>query len=138
MFHPMATTVVLALLSAMLLSVTLVHCVCGHVLSRARKNPLRPMLDGLRRLYRPLLIMALRLRYLVLAAAILIVSGSVWLGSRLGTEFVPTLDEGDITMHALRIPGTSLSQAVAMQTELEKIVATLRRWNPGFLPHRFR
>ena len=57
---------------------------------------------------------------------LLIASVSVGLGgfaaSRLGAEFIPNLDEGDIAMHALRIPGTSISQAVSLQGELEKAI----------------
>jgi Cu/Ag efflux pump CusA len=47
---------------------------------------------------------------------------SALLATRMGSEFVPSLDEGDIALHALRIPGTSLSQAIEMQTELERTI----------------
>ena len=84
-----------------------------------------PVVDGLKRGYRPLLLLTLRFRYAVLVVALLLVAMSLWQASRLGTEFIPNLDEGDITMHALRIPGTSLGQAIEMQTGLEEIVAEL-------------
>jgi cobalt-zinc-cadmium resistance protein CzcA len=75
--------------------------------------------------YRPLLDFALRARYLVVLIALLLLAGTGLLASRLGTEFLPTLDEGDVAMHALRIPGTSLSQAVSMQTVLEERIKEL-------------
>jgi heavy metal efflux system protein len=58
----------------------------------------------------------------VVAVAIALIIGSGWLASRLGTEFLPSLDEGDIALHALRIPGTGLDQAVGMQESLESVI----------------
>ncbi len=125
MYHPMATTVVIALLSAMLLSVTFVPA-CVVLLFRGpvreRRNTL---LEFLRGAYRPLLLVALRWRRLVVPVALVWVAASGALSLRLGAEFVPALDEGDIAMHALRIPGTSLEQAVALQTRLEAEVRKL-------------
>jgi len=65
----------------------------------------------------------MRLRAPIVLAATLIVIMCGWLASRMGSEFLPSLDEGDVTMHALRIPGTSLTQAVQMQTQLESVLA---------------
>ena len=119
MFHPMATTVVIALTSAILLSVTFVPAMVALLFRR----PVRPrknyLIAGARGLYRPVLSLALRLRWLTVAAAVAIVAATGHFAMQLGTEFVPNLDEGDITMHALRIPGTSLQQAIDMQEELE-------------------
>src|SRR5690606_37856432 len=76
-----------------------------------------------RSLYAPMLAWALRWRaWVVLGAAAGVVLCAL-LATRLGSEFVPSLDEGDIAVHALRIPGTSLSQAVSMQTGLENTFA---------------
>ncbi|MCE3543654.1 efflux RND transporter permease subunit, partial [Escherichia coli] len=72
------------------------------------------------RSYRPLLDWALRMRVAVVAGAVALVVVSGVAATRLGSEFIPNLDEGDIALHALRIPGTSLSQAVAMQSALER------------------
>jgi cobalt-zinc-cadmium resistance protein CzcA len=125
MFHPMAITVVLALLSAMLLSVTFIPAAVAILFKGPVRETKNAVVDSLRRGYRPLLVLALRFRFAVLAFGLVLVAASVWQGFRLGTEFIPSLDEGDITMHALRIPGTSLSQAIEMQTGLEEIVAEL-------------
>src|SRR5690606_26011654 len=60
---------------------------------------------------------------ILIAGAALLVAVSGWGATRLGSEFIPNLDEGDIAMHALRIPGTSLSQAIQMQQSLEKRIS---------------
>lgn len=125
MFHPMAITVVMALLAAMLLSVTFVPAAVAILFRGPIREARNPVLDGLKSGYRPLLVLALRYRSAVLGLGLLLVGMSVWQATRLGTEFIPNLDEGDITMHALRIPGTSLGQAIEMQTGLEEIVAGL-------------
>ena len=75
---------------------------------------------GARRFYQPALDLALRFRVAFVAAAVALVAISAFGASRMGSEFIPNLDEGDIALHALRIPGTSLSQAIQMQTALER------------------
>jgi len=119
MFHPMAITVVIALLSAMVLSVTFVPAGVALLFRKPVAEKPNPIVERSRAVYRPLLELILRhSRAVVLAGVASVVVGGL-LATRLGTEFVPNLDEGDIVMHALRIPGTSLSQAVQLQEELE-------------------
>ena len=77
-------------------------------------------MQGVRRLYRPALDLVLRNRAPTVTAAVVLVWLSGLLATRMGAEFVPSLDEGDIALHALRIPGTSLTQAIEMQQALEK------------------
>ena len=119
MFHPMATTVVIALVSAMILSVTFVPACVALLFPGAVKERRGRVVAGARWLYEPLLGFALRMRWLVVTAAAALVGVALLAATRLGTEFVPNLDEGDIVMHALRIPGTSLTQAVELQEQLE-------------------
>ena len=119
MFHPMAITVVIALVSAMILSVTFVPAGVALLFRKPIEEKENLIVRGVRSLYRPTLLVALRFRWGVVGAAIALVLFSGWLATRLGSEFVPNLDEGDIAMHALRIPGTSLQQAVEMQEQLE-------------------
>jgi cobalt-zinc-cadmium resistance protein CzcA len=64
--------------------------------------------------------MALRFRYVTVVLAVAILAGSGLVATQLGSEFLPTLDEGDMTLHAMRIPGTSLTQAIAMQHDVEE------------------
>lgn len=120
MFHPMATTVVIALVSAMILSVTFVPAAVALVFRRPVDEKPNFIVTGARKVYEPLLLLALRLRWLTVGVAVVLVAVCGLLALRMGTEFVPNLDEGDIAMHALRIPGTSLRQAIALQLELEE------------------
>ncbi|PKM14859.1 MAG: CusA/CzcA family heavy metal efflux RND transporter [Gammaproteobacteria bacterium HGW-Gammaproteobacteria-2] len=119
MFHPMAFTVVLALSAAMVLSLTFVPAAVAVLLGGNVQETEGWALQTARRWYAPALDWAMRLRAPVVAASVVLVLLSGMLVTRLGTEFIPSLDEGDIALHALRIPGTSLSQAVQMQSTLE-------------------
>lgn len=123
-FHPMAITVVMALTAAMVLSLTFVPAaVATFVTGKVEEKETRVMRTA-KSGYRPMLDFALRSRKAVLAGAVALVVLSGFGASRMGSEFIPNLDEGDIALHALRIPGTSLSQAVAMQTALEDQIRT--------------
>ena len=125
MFHPMAITVVIALVSAMILSVTFVPAGVALLFRKPIEEKENLIVRGVRSLYRPTLLVALRFRWGVVGAAIALVLFSGWLATRLGSEFVPNLDEGDIAMHALRIPGTSLQQAIELQEQLEAEIKTM-------------
>ena len=120
MFHPMAFTVVVALLGALILSVTFVPAaVALFVTGRVEEKENRAM-QWARKAYKPALDLVLRNPAPTVAAALVMVALSALLATRMGAEFIPSLDEGDIALHALRIPGTSLTQAVEMQQALEK------------------
>ncbi len=119
MFHPMAITVVIALVSAMILSVTMVPAGVALLFRKPITEKDNAIVRGARSIYRPVLMAALQFRWGVVGAAIALLLVCGWAATRLGTEFIPNLDEGDIAMHALRIPGTSLQQAVKMQEQLE-------------------
>jgi cobalt-zinc-cadmium resistance protein CzcA len=119
MFHPMAITVVIALLSAMLLSVTFVPAIIALLFKKPVKEKHSPLIRGAEALYRPGLSWVLKGRWIVVFVASLLVVVFGYQATKLGSEFAPNLDEGDIAMHALRIPGTSLSQAIALQETLE-------------------
>jgi cobalt-zinc-cadmium resistance protein CzcA len=125
MFHPMAITVVIALTAALVLSLTFVPAAVALFVTGKVEETESPIMRGARRLYEPVLEIALRLRVAFVAGAVVLVAIAAFAASRMGSEFVPSLDEGDIAMHALRIPGTSLSQAIAMQTALEAKIKTL-------------
>ncbi|MFI8719968.1 CusA/CzcA family heavy metal efflux RND transporter [Stenotrophomonas sp.] len=123
MFHPMAITVVLALTGAMVLSLTFVPAAIATFLRGRVAEHDNRLMRWSRARYTPLLNWALRRRVVVLAGAAVLVVGCGVLATRLGSEFVPSLDEGDITLQPMRIPGTSLEQSVAMQETLEKRLA---------------
>ena len=125
MFHPMAITVVIALLSAILLSVTFVPAAVALLFRGPVTEKHNPLVSALTRMYRPLLALVLKARVSIIGLASVLVLLSIWQATRLGSEFAPNLDEGDIAMHALRIPGTSLSQAIALQETLEERIKAL-------------
>lgn len=123
MFHPMAITVILALTTAMVLSFTLVPAALaifmrGRVAERDNK-----LIGGFKFVYQPLLQVSLKFRWLVVLTAVLFVALCANLSGRLGSEFIPQLDEGDIAMHALRIPGTGLNESIAIQRQLENTLS---------------
>ena len=119
MFHPMAFTVVTALLAALILSVTAVPAAVALFVSGKVKTHDNLLMRGLRRIYEPVLRGVLANRWPVVIAATGLVLLAGISASRMGAEFIPNLDEGDMAVHALRIPGTSLSQALSMQEALE-------------------
>ncbi|MGX2089665.1 efflux RND transporter permease subunit [Xanthomonas axonopodis] len=120
MFHPMAITVVLALTGAMVLALTFVPAAIALMLGGKVDEKENWLMGWLRRRYEPLLDMSLRSGKWVAVGAILLLACSGVLVTRLGSEFVPNLDEGDFAMQAMRIPGTSLTQSVNMQRLLEQ------------------
>ncbi len=122
MFHPMAITVIIALVSAMLLSITFIPAGVAILFKKPIKEKESKVVQATLSIYKPILSFSLRFRWAVVGAALLLVVCSGLLIPKLGSEFVPNLDEGDIAMHALRIPGTSLSEAIRMQKILEPVI----------------
>ena len=119
MFQPMAATVIMALIAAMLFSITIVPAAVAMFMGGKVSEKESFIIVAAKSAYRPIIHVALRLRWILLVGSFVLVVGSIWLATRLGSEFVPQLDEGDIALHAMRIPGTGIEQAVAMQKTLE-------------------
>jgi cobalt-zinc-cadmium resistance protein CzcA len=119
MFHPMAYTVLLALTGALLVSITFIPAAIAMFLKNVSEKE-SWIIHAAKTIYEPLLKQALFFRHLVVLAAAVFVIFCVALASRMGGEFLPTLDEGDMAIHALRIPGTSLTQALLMQDIVEE------------------
>ena len=122
MFHPMAFTVVIALLGAMILSVTFVPAAIALFVTGKVKETDSWLMGRARQGYAPLLGWFLRHRAAAVGMALGAVLLSGVLASRMGSEFIPSLSEGDFALQALRVPGTSLSQSVDMQQRLEKAI----------------
>ena len=125
MFHPMAMTVVIALISAIILSITFVPACIAILFKKPVIEKESLIMKVMRSLYQPVLVFAIKARWLVVGIAIILLLMSGYSATRLGSEFVPNLDEGDIAMHALRIPGTSLEQAIQLQESLEAKIKQL-------------
>jgi heavy metal efflux system protein len=119
-FHPMAITVVMALIAALVLSLTLVPAAIALFVTGKVEEKENRVMRWLGNGYAPLLDRTMQHGKLIIAGALVLVAVSAYGATKLGSEFIPNLDEGDIAMHALRIPGTSLGQAVQMQEALEK------------------
>ncbi|WP_247268608.1 MULTISPECIES: CusA/CzcA family heavy metal efflux RND transporter [Pseudomonas] len=122
MFHPMAFTVVIALLGAMLLSVTFVPAAIALFVTGKVKEEEGVVMRGARRVYAPALAWVMAHRTVAVGAALGVIVLSGVLTSRMGSEFVPSLSEGDFALQALRVPGTSLTQSVDMQQRLETLI----------------
>ena len=135
MFHPMAATVVMALLSAMVFSLTIVPAAVAVFLRGKISEKESVVITKTKSFYKPLLLLALKFRWAVVSFAALLVAGCIWLATTLGSEFIPQLNEGDIALHAMRIPGTGLEQAVEMQGILEQRIKSFPEVDKVFCAH---
>jgi cobalt-zinc-cadmium resistance protein CzcA len=125
MFHPMAMTVIFALVAAFVLSLTFVPAMVAlWIRGKVAENE-SFLIRGAKRIYAPVVDAVVRLRWWVALGAAAAFAASLALFATLGQEFVPTLDEHDIAMHAMRIPSTGITQSTAMQLEVESIVSAL-------------
>jgi len=122
MFHPMAFTVVAALVGAMILSITFIPASVALLIGDKVSEKENVLMRWATRVYQPMLHWAMQSKPMVLTFAGVAIVLSGLLTTRMGSEFVPSLNEGDIALHALRIPGTSLTQSIEMQTELERTI----------------
>ncbi len=122
MFRPMAMTVLFALAGALVLAMTFIPAVASLLLPRKISEKESFIVAGVRRVYEPALRGALRARWLVAAISVVVLAASGVVASRLGSEFVPQLDEGAIALQAIRLPSVSLEESVRQTTELEKVL----------------
>lgn len=125
MFHPMAFAVIAALLGALVCCVTFVPAACALLLNGRIEEQENWLVRGAKRGYAPLLRKVLEARWAVVAAAAGFVVLCGFAASRMGAEFIPELDEGDIAIEAIRPPGTGIEQAVAMQKQFNLALQAL-------------
>ncbi|MBL8269939.1 efflux RND transporter permease subunit [Steroidobacter sp.] len=119
MFHPMAQTVIMALIAALILSVTFVPAGVAMLFKGPVQEKHNIVLSAARRGYEPLLRFALKARVALVASAVALVLVCGVIASRMGSEFVPSLNEGDLAVQALRIPATGLTQSLEFQKQIE-------------------
>lgn len=122
MFAPMATTVIMALIAALILSLTFVPAAVALLLTGHIEEKDNLVVRKAKQGYTRVLDVALRLRLPILGGAVVFILISGFIATRMGTEFIPNLDEGDVAVQALRIPGTSLTQSLEMQFQVERAV----------------
>jgi cobalt-zinc-cadmium resistance protein CzcA len=123
MFRPMAQTVMLAITGALILSLTYVPMMAALVLNKrvvSKRTLADRIMEFLYRLYTPVLRLALRLKVVFVVATVALFAVSLWVFSRMGGEFIPTLEEGDLAMQQILPAGTSLSQSVDMAARIQK------------------
>ncbi|KFI22896.1 efflux RND transporter permease subunit [Nitrosococcus oceani] len=122
MFHPMAQTVIMALIGATILSITFVPAAVALFIGKRVSEKENILIKLAKKAYLPMLNFSLRNGILMITIAVVMVILSGLLTTRLGTEFVPSLDEGDLALQILRTPGTSLSQSITMQKDVERVL----------------
>jgi cobalt-zinc-cadmium resistance protein CzcA len=122
LFRPMALTVLFALAGSMLLSLTLMPVLAYLGLPRRMEEKDVLLIRLIKRVYRPLVARSVKSPMLTLGVALGIVAMSIPIGAKLGAEFMPRLDEGDLLVEALRLPSASLEDAVPRSTEIENII----------------
>jgi len=125
MFHPMAFTLIAALLGALIFSITFVPAAIAIFVKGEIKENESGFMSRLQQRYKQLLHIAIERKVAVVSFAVALVVLTAWQSTRMGSEFLPQLDEHDIALHALRIPGTSLTQSVEMQKLLESEISSL-------------
>lgn len=125
MFTPMAQTVSFAILGALILSFTYIPMMCAQFLSKKEKhkpNISDRMMDGLYKIYKPMLNLAIRFKWTVISVTFCLFSFSIFFFSRMGGEFIPTLQEGNFAFHCILPQGTSLSQSIETSMQASRIL----------------
>ena len=125
MFQPMAFTVVAALVGALIFAVTFVPAAIAVFVRGKVSESENAVMRGIKKGYKPLLGLSLKLPWVVVSIAGVLVIALGFKVKNMGAEFLPQLDEGDIAMHALRITGTGIEQSVKMQKELEQAILAI-------------
>lgn len=122
MFHPMALTVMLALGGALVLALTLMPALCALVLRGAVREHDNLVMRLAKRVYTPFLDAALRLRWLFVGGAVALFAVAVFAFTKLGSQFIPTLDEGPLVIQLTRKPEISLPASLEIQRRSEELL----------------
>lgn len=125
MFRPMAFTVGFALVGALLLSLTYVPMMCSLILKKnlsEKETIADKIITAIKKLYLPVLQYSLRNKFIVIGTAVFMLAVSVFMFTRMGSEFIPKLDEGDLAYQIVRLPGISLTESVKIGTKCEQIL----------------
>ncbi|HYW97096.1 MAG TPA: efflux RND transporter permease subunit, partial [Bacteroidales bacterium] len=122
LFRPMAFSISFAMLGALLLAITLVPVISGYLFSEKTNSHEPGFIKWLKKIYRPVLTGAIKRPVLVFVSALILLITSLALLPLLGTEFVPTLREGDIVVRSTLPPGANLTKTVEFSKEIQKVV----------------
>jgi len=132
LFRPMALTVVFVLTGSLILSFTVIPALIGTFLKRRKREGESFILRGVKKLYRPIVSLALRRARSVVAAAVALLFGGALLFTQLGAEFVPRLSEGTIVINLVRLAGISLEESISYNTRIENL---LKKTFPDEISH---
>lgn len=127
MFKPMAFTIAFTLIGALILSLTFLPMVSAIFLKKDLKEKetfADKLINFIKKIYLPVLEFALRKKTVIIASALIMLAMSIYVFSKLGGEFIPKLEEGDIAFQIIRLPGISLNESIKIGTECEKILKT--------------
>lgn len=122
MFRPMAVAVMLALVGALVLALTLMPTLCSWFLRGEISEKDGWVVRTAKAIYTPLLAWALRLRWIVVAAALALFATAGWIFTKLGAEFIPQLDEGSLSIQMIRGNSVALGDSVELQRASEKLL----------------
>ncbi len=125
MFSPMAQTVSFAIVGALILSLTYIPMMCAAFLSKniSHKQTLSDrMMNFFQRIYAPLLEKAIRFKKVLVGLTVAVFTVSIFLFSKMGGEFIPTLQEGDFAFHCILPQGTSLSQSLETSMQASRLI----------------
>lgn len=122
LFRPMALTVLFALLGSLVLSMTFMPAMASLALPKNIKDHDIFLVRWIKWIYKPIVSLAIGRPYLTAGMALFVFAGSIPVASRLGAEFMPRLEEGDLLIEAVRLPSASLESSIAMSTQIEKLL----------------
>ena len=122
LFQPMAVAIVLAMLASVLVALTLVPALASYAFRRTIPARTNPIMLPFEQVYRWVLGGALRVRWLVALVALLLLAGTLWLVPRLGTEFLPELEEGTLNIRVTLAPSSSLDTSLTVAGKLERLL----------------
>ncbi|MEI7437564.1 MAG: CusA/CzcA family heavy metal efflux RND transporter, partial [bacterium] len=120
MFKPLATTMCFAMAGSLLAALTIVPVLCSLFLKGHKTTRDNLSIRAVKWAYLPILALALRFRWATVAFAVTLFAATICLIPRLGTEFLPQLDEGSLAINVVRLPSASLNGSVAVGTVMEQ------------------
>ncbi len=123
LFHPLAFTKTFAMVGATIIAVTLVPVLCTYLLGgKVHKESDNPVMRFLRRLYEPVLMLALRNRVATISIALVLFLGAIFLATGIGNEFMPPLNEGDVMYMPITDPAISIDEALKIMARQDSML----------------
>ena len=123
LFHPLAFTKTFAMLGATIIAVTLVPVLCTYLIGgKIHAEQANPVMAFLGRLYKPALLFALKNRVVTIAIAATLFVFAIFLATRIGSEFMPPLNEGDLMFMPVTDPGISMNEALKTMSKQDEII----------------